>query len=98
MGAVLEPHGFSWAASWAGKSSGGYSDSGAYVRGNRRLELHAKYPCFSSDPLEAFRCLADDLRRFGDDFISGPGDTFVAAKVAANVRSKLSGLARLDET
>lgn len=40
---LMKAHGFSWSAGWSGKSSGGHSASGAYQRGNRRLELHFRY-------------------------------------------------------
>jgi hypothetical protein len=43
----------------------------------------ARYPGFSSDPLDAFRDLAYDLAHFGTDFLSGPGTEFRAAFVAA---------------
>jgi len=129
VGDALEPQGFAWVANATGQGSGGFFGSGAYVRGDRRLELHfryslglvtyhigstkvshedymrhlghhadAMYPCFSDDPLEGFRCLANDLRRYGGDFISGPGDTVASAKASADARSKMSGLAKLDET
>ena len=37
---LLESHGFSWHAGASGNSSGGEFSSGAFVRGDRRLELH----------------------------------------------------------
>ena len=40
---IMETHGFHWEPDWAGKSSGGFSDSGAYVSGDRKLELHFRF-------------------------------------------------------
>lgn len=40
---VLQPHGFAFAARAQGKSSGGEFASGAFVRGDRRLELHFRH-------------------------------------------------------
>ena len=37
---IMEDHGFHWEPGQAGKGSGGDSDCGYYVRGNRKLELH----------------------------------------------------------
>jgi hypothetical protein len=37
---ILESHGFVWAPGFRGQSSGGYSDSGTYVRGDRCMEVH----------------------------------------------------------
>lgn len=39
----------------------------------------AEYPGYSTDPLDAFRHLASDLQRFGDDFVFGGGTTIIAA-------------------
>jgi len=125
---TLESHGFAWVPGSAGKGSGGHFASGAYVRGDRRLELHvrfslgsvtyhlgsvsishddfmrytgrghdAKYPGFSSDPLDAFRDLASDLASFGGDFLSGDGSQLVAAKAAADAAKNLSGFERLGQ-
>jgi hypothetical protein len=43
VAAVLEPHGFAYRPGWSGTSSGGNSDSGEFVRGDRRLELHFRH-------------------------------------------------------
>ncbi len=40
---IMEANGFQWELGLAGKSSGGYSDSGQYVKDNRRLELHFRH-------------------------------------------------------
>jgi len=40
---IMTAHGFAWEQMWAGKSSGGLSDSGRYVRGDRSLELHFRH-------------------------------------------------------
>ncbi len=39
----------------------------------------AKYPGYSTEPLDAFRHLASDLQKFGDDFMFGDGATIIAA-------------------
>jgi len=40
---IMEANGFHWEAGLAGKSSGGYSDSGQYVKGDRKLQLHFRH-------------------------------------------------------
>jgi hypothetical protein len=40
---------------------------------------NAAYPGFSSDPMDAFRNLASDLKKFGEDFLFGEGATIIAA-------------------
>jgi hypothetical protein len=40
---IMESNGFHWEAGLAGKSSGGYSDSGYYLKGDRKLELHFRH-------------------------------------------------------
>jgi hypothetical protein len=40
---VLVPHGFAFVLEKEGESSGGYFASGAYYRGNRKLELHFRW-------------------------------------------------------
>jgi hypothetical protein len=40
---IMETNGFQWQPGLAGKSTGGYSDSGQYVKDNRRLELHFRH-------------------------------------------------------
>ena len=123
---ILEAHGFHWEPGWAGKSSGGFSDSGEYIKGDRRLELHfrfslglvtyhigpsflsheeymchvagkgqAEYPGFSADPIDGFRHLAHDLANYCADFLSGPGDEFQQAIIAAIEKKKLSGFQKL---
>jgi hypothetical protein len=57
----------------------------------------AKYPGFSSDPLQAFRDLASDLVNFGTDFLSGDGASLRAARIAADVAEKLPGFRRLGQ-
>jgi hypothetical protein len=56
----------------------------------------ARYPGFSSDPLDAFHHLAFDLAHFCDDFLSGPGATFRAAFAAAKNSPRESGFRGLD--
>jgi hypothetical protein len=123
---IMAASGFVWEPLFAGQSSGGISDSGRYVKGDRNLELHfrwslgmvtyhiareslsheeymrqvaprggAQYPGFSEDPLDAFKDLAHDLRLYAQDFLSGSGVDFHAAKVATAKRGGLSGLQKL---
>jgi hypothetical protein len=42
LNALFESAGFSWSPGGEGHSSGGTFASGAYVRGDRRLELHSR--------------------------------------------------------
>ena len=43
LDSILVPSGFRFISGQAGKSSGGHFASGAYVRNERRLELHYRY-------------------------------------------------------
>jgi hypothetical protein len=43
LGPILAAHGFIWVSGSRGHGSGGPFDSGEYVRGDRRLELHFRY-------------------------------------------------------
>ena len=56
-----------------------------------------KYPCFSDDPLEAFRGLAYDLKTFCSDFLSGPGEEFARCVRIAQEREKRPGFLRMAE-
>ena len=40
---IMKANGFHWEDGLAGKSSGGYSACGQYIKGGRRLELHFRY-------------------------------------------------------
>jgi hypothetical protein len=116
VGTVIEPHGFVWAL---GKTHGGHPGNaarGAFVKGNRQLDLgfrwslgpvtywvgttsvnhevlmkytghhaEAEYPGYSTDPLDAFRHLASDLKKFGGDFMFGAGVTIIAANRSPQV-------------
>lgn len=42
----------------------------------------AKYPGFSTNPLDGFRGLHDDLQRLGSDFLSGDGSVLATAAAA----------------
>ena len=123
---IMESNGFSWVSGFSGKSSGGFSDSGVYVKDDRRVELHfrwslglvtyhigdiqishedymlyvagkgkASYPGFSKDPIDGFKHLAEDLQKYGHDFLSGSGAKLLEAIKNKNERSKLSGFQRL---
>ncbi len=43
LASALLPHGFIFKLETEGKGSGGFFASGAYCKGNRRLELHFRY-------------------------------------------------------
>jgi hypothetical protein len=51
----------------------------------------SKYPGFSSDPMAAFRDLAEDLEKYCLDFLSGSGQVLQQAKGAADRHSKKPG-------
>ena len=55
----------------------------------------ASYPGFSQDPLDGFRHLADDLIKFGTDFLSGSGAKLKMAIIESEKRNKLSGFQKL---
>jgi hypothetical protein len=110
VGVVIEPHGFVWALGKTHEGHPGNAARGAFVKGDRELELgfrwslgpvtyrvgtasvnhevlmkyaghhaDAEYPGYSTDPLDAFRHLASDLKNFGGDFMFGDGAMIVAA-------------------
>ena len=58
----------------------------------------ARYPGFSSDPLDAFRDVAYDLAHFCEDFLGGSGDSFRAAWTAATESPQAAGFKGLDTT
>jgi hypothetical protein len=122
--AILQPYGFKFVLEAEGLSSGGRSASGAFVSGNKRLELHFRYslglvsyqianikidhsdyikalggkgsyPGFSDKPIDAFRHLADDLKKYGELFLQGDKTKFEELKkiLSANPPTKrLQGL------
>jgi hypothetical protein len=76
-GAVTGTHGFVWALGKTHTGHPGNAARGAFVKGDRQLELG-----FSTDSVDAFRHLARDLQRFGGDFMFGDGATIIAASKA----------------
>jgi hypothetical protein len=46
----------------------------------------SRYPGFSSDPLDAFRHLRDDMRNYCSEFFEGTNDTFLRRIKDARVR------------
>jgi len=115
---VLGPAGFRFMLGSTGRGSGGAFASGAFVKGDRKLELHfrdslglvsyhigtatltheefvravhrgtgkGRYPGVSSDPLQAFHDLREDIEGSGRAFLQGPAEDFEAlvAWVRAN--------------
>jgi hypothetical protein len=74
-----------------GNISLSHEDYMSYVAGKG----NSKYPGFSSDPYDGFRHLADDLKNYAKDFLSGTGEEFIKAKEKAIEREKLSGFKKL---
>jgi len=122
----MEANGFHWEDGWSGEGSGGSSDSGGYIKADRKLELHfrwslgmvtyhigpscilhkdymwsvagkgnASYPGFSKNPIDGFRHLAEDLKKYGADFLSGSGAEFENAFREKKRRDSLSGFQKL---
>ncbi len=56
-----------------------------------------KYPGFSPDPLDGFKHLACDLKRFCIDFLSGTGLEYQAVVTESKERQKLTGFQKLSE-
>jgi hypothetical protein len=54
-----------------------------------------QYPGFSDDPLDGFRHLAHDLRKYCADFLVGSGADFQAAKKDAEAWEKKTDIERL---
>lgn len=112
---ILQPCGFKFVLETQGLSSGGYSAGGAFVAGDKRLELHfryslgwvsyqigahkvnhadyitaqggkGRYPGFSKKPIDAFRNMADDLRKYGALFLKNETTQFeeLAKELKAN--------------
>ena len=61
-----------------GRDSLSHEDLTRAVRATAGVFEQAQYPGFSSDPLEGFRHLRDDLSQFGSVFIRGTAEEFVA--------------------
>ena len=57
----------------------------------------AAYPGFSQDPLDGFRHLSEDLKKYGADFLSGTGFKLKKAIIEMKKRENLSGLFRLQD-
>jgi hypothetical protein len=116
---ILSSAGFAFQFETEGLSSGGRSCSGAFIRGDRRLELHfqyslglvtynvsncslshedylraqgakGQYPGFSDEPIDAFKHLREDLKKWGAAFLTAPNERFVqlAQWVLANPKKK----------
>jgi hypothetical protein len=49
----------------------GHSEYVRAVQGLSGTTERASYPGFSNEPMESFRCLRQDLERFGGAFVSG---------------------------
>jgi hypothetical protein len=69
----------------------------AYMRSLLGPQGGNRYPSFSDDPLEAFRCLAFDLKTFGSDFLSGAGEEFARCVRIAQDYEGRPGFSRMAE-
>jgi hypothetical protein len=56
----------------------------------------ARYPGFSDDPLQAFRDLRHDLEAYGEPFLTGTDESFVACVEYVRSHPRPQGLGRLD--
>jgi len=74
---VLEPHGFNYFETSAGKGSGGYFASAEYSIGDRRLELHFRYSL--------------GLVRYHFGFMSLSHEEYMTAKLGGSGRSAYPG-------
>lgn len=112
---ILQPYGFRFILENEGFSSGGHSAGGAFVAGNKRVELHfryslglvsyqiaphkvnhvdyipaqggkGRYPGFSKKPIDAFKNLADDIKKYGALFLNKETTRFeeLAKELKAN--------------
>jgi hypothetical protein len=72
-----------------------FLDHEGYVRalfGLSKVQGHNSYPGFSTDPLDGFRHLREDLERFGEVFLKGSDEEFRALKNWIDVHPKVIGL------
>jgi hypothetical protein len=63
----------------------------------RALEARNRYPGFSSDPLDGFRHLLDDVERYAHDFLEGSGSEFKHCAEHAARRAATPGFKRLSQ-
>lgn len=56
-----------------------------------------RYPGYSDDPIDAFLDLRHDLERFGEDFLSGVGNTFRNCVEKAHAAQRLTPLERMEQ-
>jgi hypothetical protein len=66
-----------------------------YVRalfGLSKVQRQNSYPGFSTDPLDGFRHLREDLERFGEVFLNGSDEEFRSLKDWIDVHPKVTGL------
>ena len=75
-----------------GKNKLSHEDYMRVAAENNRNE----YPGFSEEPAEGFEHLANDLKNFAQDFLTGTGEKFFMAIEEAEKRNKLSGFAKLN--
>lgn len=60
-------------------------------------ELGNRYPGFSDDAIENFQALRHDLETFGEDFLSGSGETFRRCFSEVQAARRLTGLQRMEQ-
>ncbi len=66
-----------------------------YIRallGLSKVQGRNSYPGFSTDPIDGFRHLREDLERFGDIFLNGSDEEFRSLKDWIDVHPKATGL------
>ena len=121
---ILEPYGFKFVLESEGLSSGGRSACGAFLCGDKRLELHFRYslglvsyqignikidhsdyitaqngkgsyPGFTSEPIDAFKHLADDLRKYGEPFLKEDSTKFKELEKILKTNPPITGFKAL---
>lgn len=69
----------------------GHEDYVRALLGLSKVQGRNSYPGFSTDPLDGFRHLREDLERFGEVFLKGSDAEFRSLKDWINVHPKITG-------
>ena len=78
-----------------GNVSLGHEDYIRALLGTSKVRGQSSYPGFSTDPMDGFRHLREDLERFGDIFLTGSDEEFQSLKSWVDIHPKLTGIRRL---